>query len=101
MRFQNTAYMTNGFSERIPAAQKLMILDGINNARLFTECDYLQVFKLMPTDHEGRRVQKIVHTQEQPPYEKEYILLTDEIVTEKVFVIDDETHHTFLLAEEY
>ena len=55
----------------------------------------------MPTDHEGRRVQKIVHTQEQPPYEKEYILLTDEIVTEKVFVIDDETHHTFLLAEEY
>ena len=55
----------------------------------------------MPTDHEGRRAQKIVHTQEQPPYEKEYILLTDEIVTEKVFVIDDETHHTFLLAEEY
>lgn len=40
-------------------------------------------------------------TQEQPPYEKEYILLTDEVVTEKVFVIDDETHHTFLLAEEY
>ena len=29
MRFQNTAYMTNGFSERIPAAQKLMILDGV------------------------------------------------------------------------
>ena len=101
MRFQNKAYMTNGFSERIPAAQKLMILDGINNARLFPECDYLQVFKLIPTDHEGRRAQKIVHTQEQPPYVKEYILLTDEIVTEKVFVIDDETHHTFLLAEEY
>lgn len=73
MRFQNKAYMTNGFSERIPAAQKLMILDGINNARLFPECDYLQVFKLMPTNHEGRRAQKIVHTQEQPPYEKEYM----------------------------
>ena len=101
MRFQNKAYMTNGFSERITAAQKLMILDGINNARLFPECDYLQVFKLMPTYHEGRMAQKIVHTQEQPPYEKEYVLLTDEIVTEKVFVIDDETYHTFLLAEEY
>lgn len=101
MRFNNNAYMTTGFSERIPAAQKLMILDGINNARLFPECDYLQVFELTSTTYEGKKAQKIAHSQEQPPYKKEHILLTDNVVTEKVFVIDDETHHTYLLAEEY
>ena len=59
--------------------------------------DYLQVFYLSAEN--GR--QKIKHIQEVPEYTKEYYLNSDKPVTEKVFVIDDETHSTMILANEY
>jgi len=45
--------------------------------------------------------QKITHTQEVPEYKKEYIFNTGTVITAKIFVIDDKTHSTMLLAEEY
>ena len=59
--------------------------------------DYLQVFYF--SVYNGK--QKIKHTQEIPEYSKEYVFHTDMPITEKVFVIDDKTHSTMLLANEY
>jgi hypothetical protein len=59
--------------------------------------DYLQVFRL--SSFNG--MQKIVHTQEEPKYEKEYLVNFNQTVNAKIFVIDDEDHCTMLLAEEY
>ncbi len=53
--------------------------------------DYFQVFKVSPG--------KVVHISENPPSSKEYDFDTQE--TYKIFVIDDKTHSTMLLAEEY
>ena len=61
------------------------------------EKDYLQVFRLTTDD----TTQHIIHSQEQPPYERKLEFHTDEPITAKIFVIDDETHTTMLLAEEY
>ena len=60
--------------------------------------DYLQVFTCSGFD--GK--QKITHIQEEPEYKREYLFCTDApIFIGKIFVIDDETHSTMLLAEEY
>lgn len=60
--------------------------------------DYLQVFQLSVKDGQ----QMIVHSQEVPAYKKEYLIVTAiELITAKIFVIDDETAVTMLLAEEY
>ena len=45
--------------------------------------------------------QHIVHEQEQPSYRYELDVPCDDAVNTKVFVIDDLTHSTMLLAEEY
>ena len=39
--------------------------------------------------------------QEEPPYERIFTFPSDYPITAKIFVIDDETHTTMLLAEEY
>ena len=46
--------------------------------------------------------QKIAHIQEEPEYKREYLLNSDiPIFIGKIFVIDDKTHSTMLLASEY
>lgn len=59
--------------------------------------DYLQVF-ILTTTPTG---QHIVYEQEQPPYRYELDVSCDDAVDTKVFVIDNLTHSTMLLAEEY
>lgn len=59
--------------------------------------DYLQVFYL--SSENGK--QRIKHTQEVPEYSREYVLDTGIPITETIFVIDDKTHSTMLLASEY
>ena len=58
--------------------------------------DYLQIFKLSA---ENRKV-RIKHIQEESEYNREY-LIDAPVLVGKIFVIDDETHSTMLLAEEY
>ncbi len=60
--------------------------------------DYLQVFRF--TEENGK--QKIIHSQEESEYKREYLINSDApVFIGKVFVIDDETHSTMLLAEKY
>ena len=94
--FQNNKYLTRGVSQTIP--NWLVILLWYLIAAMQTESkDYLQVFRLQKTG----QGQRITHTQEQPPYSKELFVPCTDAVNAKLFVIDDGTHSTMLLAEEY
>lgn len=92
--FKNQLYLTRGVKKRIPLLTQLFLWNLIE--KLDEPKDYIQFFNL--TEENGR--QKIVHKQEQPEYQREYLLDT-EPVTETVFVIDDGSHTTMLLGEEY
>jgi hypothetical protein rflaF_16625 len=59
--------------------------------------DYLQIFTLTGKDGE----QSILHEQEEPVYCRKVLLPYPYPVNAKVYVIDDDTHCTMLLAEEY
>lgn len=92
--FTNQRFLTRGVQKRIPLLTQLFLWNLIN--KLDEPKDYIQFFYL--SIENGK--QKIVHKQEQPEYQREYLLDTNP-VTETVFVIDDGTHTTMLLGEEY
>ena len=94
--FNNQRYVTRGISNELPLMLQI-ILWGLIDTMEVAEKDYLQVFCL--SNESGK--QKITHSQEQPEYSKEYLFPSEEPITAKIFVIDDETHTTMLLAEEY
>lgn len=92
--FTNQRFLTRGVTSRIPPITQLFLWNLIDE--LSVEKDYAQFFYLSV---ENSR-QKLVHKQEQPEYQHEY-LLDIKPVTETVFVIDDGAHTTMLLGEEY
>ena len=94
--FENPKYITRGVQGEIPDALMLLMWQMIAAMRT-AQKDYLQVFTLTKTP----TGQHIVHEQEQPPYYYELDVPCDDAVNAKVFVIDDLTHSTMLLAEEY
>ena len=94
--FNNPRYCTKGISETVPLLTQIILWNLIDSMEV-EEKDYLQVFRLTTNG----TTQHITHTQEQPPYERTLEFRTDNPITAKIFVIDDETHTTMLLAEEY
>lgn len=104
MLFNNPGYMTRGFQTEIPIETQQLIFALLNKAKqTLTEMDYLQVFKLDKISSNGSFLQRLTHTQEIPPFEETVFLVLpeDQIITTKIFVIDDGDLHTFLLASEY
>ena len=96
MKFNNQRFMTRGVDEILSPLLVLSLWALIDN--LPPPRDYLQVFNLSKKD--GK--QKIEHIQEDPEYRREYLLNTGTpVFCGKIFVIDDETHSTMLLASEY
>lgn len=93
--FNNKHYATKGVCEAIPPLLQIIMWELIK--QMPVDKDYLQVFSLSAKD--GR--QRVKHTQEVPEYSKEYVISTENPITEKVFVIDDKTHSTMILANEY
>jgi len=93
--FNNQKFITRGVEENIPIPLQMLMWEMI--LALPVDKDYLQVFSLSEKD--GK--QRIIHTQEEPEYEKEYVLNITPITTGKVFVIDDNTHSTMLMNYEY
>ena len=93
--FNNKHYLTKGVNETIPPLLQILMWELIE--QMPVEKDYLQVFCL--SEENGK--QKIVHSQECPEYSREYVLNTGTHISEKIFVIDDTTHSTMLLAKEY
>lgn len=97
--FDGKRYMTNGVLTKIPLyLQNILwyIVETMPEPK-----DHLQVFRLLGVNENGTMKQKIIHSQESPPYEKEYIISTTAIINSKVYIIDDETHSTMLLPDEY
>lgn len=63
--------------------------------------DYLQVFQLGSAMIDDKRKQTIIHSQKQPEYRKDYAVCAKQIISVKIYVIDDNTRCTVLLAEEF
>ena len=96
MKFQNKRFITKGVDTMVHPLLQLFMWQCIDT--MPPPKDYLQIFKL--TEENGR--QKVTHIQEQPEYTQEYLIKTDApIFIGKIYAIDDETHSTMLLAEEY
>ena len=95
-RFQNQRFLTAGIDARIPQAIQILLWCMVD---IMDDPDYLQIFELQG-DSKGV---SICHKQEVPPYENTVFVIcsVDQDFKEKVYIIDDETHATMLLAEEY
>lgn len=98
--FTGAKYITQGIKENVPTFLQNFLWYMIETMEVGPK-DYLQVFHLDSIMVEGKLKQKIIHTQEEPDYRKEYALFLKQIISGKVYVIDDVTHCTMLLAEEY
>ena len=94
--FENQKFITRGVLCNIPVELADLMWHMVLTMEAEAK-DYLQVFKLTKTP----TGQHIVHMQEQPPYRYELDVPCNDAVNAKVFVIDDLTHSTMLLAEEY
>jgi hypothetical protein len=100
-------HITKGISEQLPRRFVMKLWDILDNfIATDTPKDYLQVFDVAI----GKNTISIKHFQEEPPYSKNHTL-GPEFISEfqdpnrdnafKVYIIDDITHSTMLLAEEY
>ena len=97
-------YVTCGIDERVPQDLQRLIWTSVDARVLFAneKIDYLQVFTFKKIDGE---ILALYHEQEEPPmlnvhytnYRSEY----EEILNEKIYVIDDGDHSTMLFAYEY
>ena len=94
MDFKNKRFITAGVDSNVSPLLQLFMWHCID--AMPPPKDYLQVFELSA---ENGKV-KIKHIQEEPEYNREY-LIDAPVFVGKIFVIDDETHSTMLLAEEY
>ena len=95
--FQNNRYITRGIEAEIPPITQLLLWELIDERQgEGAELSNLQVFRLEPDDQH----QKITHSQEEPPYEKESLFIGPQPVTAKIYIIDDGEHSTMMLAEE-
>jgi len=95
--FTSEKYMTKGIHNELEHDLQLLIWGFIENMEI--EKDYLQVFKMRSIDQNSVR---IIHKQEIPTYEKEYIISElRETSDMNIFVIDSGEYCTMMLAHEY
>jgi hypothetical protein len=95
-------YTTRGIEREISIELQLYLWNCIDKLKeQGKELDYLQVFELTKERFDDIYFQRIEHRQEVPEYRSEYNVFPTEMVNAKIFVIDDDTHSTMLLAEEY
>ena len=101
-KFTGDRYATIGIQTEIPLELQIILWGMIDdNIRTGLKMDYLQVFELSATYKNGELVQEITHKQEQPRRRKTVTVSTNNPVNVKIFVIDDVTHSTMLLSNEY
>ena len=63
--------------------------------------DYLQIFNLECSIKDGVRYQKITHSQEQPQFKYSVEYISDNIIADKIYIIDDVDHVTMLFSRDY
>ena len=95
MMKEEKRYITRGIQAELPG-WLVNLLWFLRDGMQVEKKDYLQIFRLsrMATG------QRIEHEQEQPPYKKTLDVPCENAVDAKVYIIDDGTHVTMLLADE-
>lgn len=100
--FDNERFMTKGIQNKISLELQLFMWSCIDTLKWKEkEIDNLQVFELSIWKRNEVLFQNIEHRQEVPKYKKIYKIPSKEVINEKIFVIDDESHTIMMLAEEY
>lgn len=97
--FNNQRYITKGVIADIPPYLQNMMWYMIEIMPI--QKDHLQIFELSIDTASGKPKQRILHKQEQPEYLNEHVFDAATPVKAKVYVIDDGSHCTMLLSEEY
>lgn len=88
--FNNERYVTAGVNSKVDVKLQILIWKLIDE--LEGEKDYLQVFEMSPIGTIDCPILKIIHRQEEPVYTRVYYVFSDQIIDEKIFVIDDSSH---------
>lgn len=102
---QERRYVTRGVNEQVPKEIQKRCFRLIDEKvkQEDVQLDYLQIFEFNRDDQRGTIT--IVHRQEEPFFiDYSEIRITKELVNfkiKKLWVIDDHTHQTMLLPEEY
>ncbi|MFD2306982.1 DUF960 family protein [Enterococcus termitis] len=98
-------YITKGVNEQVPKEIQLYCWNLIDKKRseAETELDYLQLFEFNPDNQ--RQAIEVIHRQEQPFF-IDYHTYTikgkmPDFQIKKLWVIDDRSHQTMLLPEDY
>jgi len=98
-KFDGNKFVTKGVAEKIPTEFQDLIWEMINETLNETDLDYLQVFNFFQKD--GKQI--LMHSQEIPEYSEVFSFdnINGEILSAKVYVIDDIETCTMLMADEY
>ena len=91
----NIRCVSSNLVNRIPEETQFMMwymVDMMNEDK-----DWLQIFNLTVKDG----IQHITHHQEEPEFREECVLLTNNPVEEKVYIILESELSTMILAEDY
>lgn len=99
--FDKEKYISKRISNELPQELILILWNLIEEARPHTQIDYLQIFHLSRVTLDGVPVQKVTHLQENPKYKNEIYIFCNDVITNKLYCIDDESHSTMLFANEY
>ena len=100
--FTGKRYITSGIENEIPIELQFVMWDMIDELRHSKQkLDYLQIFMLRTVYENGVEMQEIIHKQEQPWRKKKITVESESPISAKIFVIDDTTHITMLLCDEY
>lgn len=100
--FDNERFMTKGIQDNISLELQLFMWSCIDTLKWKEkEVDSLQVFELSIEKRNDIIFQNLEHRQEAPEYKKVYKIPSKAAINEKIFVIDDGSHTTMILAEEH
>jgi hypothetical protein len=98
--FNNTRHTSHGINVEIPAEIVSALWTMVDNLKQTGfEIDYLHVFRLSSHGDE----QHIIHSQEQPAYKNEVSVrfMCEPIRQIKIYIIDNGSYTTMMLATEY
>jgi hypothetical protein len=101
--FSGNKYVTHHAHDVLPVELQLLLWDLIEVARRKVQLDYLQIFHLEEVKEGNMNAghQRIVHIQEEPSYRLKINVSINSPITGKVYVADERTHATMMMAEDY
>ncbi|WP_160669663.1 DUF960 family protein [Clostridium sp. C8-1-8] len=96
-------YITRGANERLSINLQLLLWNMIDTLKedKNIELDYLQIFNFEYVTGNEKYNLSITHSQEEPPYNKKYLINVEKPINEKIFIIDSGEYSTMLLSKEY